>query len=554
MRKKYRFISMLAMASLMTVNFACKDQLEVGNPNSPTVKTNVTSVSGLTSLAQGVVYIDGFVDGDGWLGNSYFSLPYGYQELLGDMVGAITALNQNINRIGQPNYFTLSDGTKVVTGITNLAEMRDNNTRARTGSGYNATYYQWLNMYAMNAGCNQVLSLIENVTQDPDMIATYKAWVYWWKGYAYASIGSMYYSGLIIDDVYGSKSSDYVTHDVVIDRSNFYFNLAATTLDGIANTSTYTTVLTSLIPAFTQTGNGGVPTVAQWKRNINTMLARNIVSNHLAPFINGNPSATITGATAPAMTAADWTQVLTLATNGIQATDKVFTGRAIATNGFFTPTGGTVAALSIRSGPTATSTFNISERFIQNFKPGDARLANFSNDTPSSHTFFGTRYRNTDGLVAAGIYDYGSRNANEYELFIAGSYEENLLLLAEANIRLGNIDAGVAQINSVRTRMGAGIAALPTGLTLAEAMQELVMERRVALAFRGVSFYDLRRWGMIYDIAKGGGSYGNTMYYNGAVQTNVTINYNFLDYWDVPADESQLNPSATAVATVNPNF
>ncbi|PZR37101.1 MAG: hypothetical protein DI538_12945, partial [Azospira oryzae] len=77
---------------------------------------------------------------------------------------------------------------------------------------------------------------------------------------------------------------------------------------------------------------------------------------------------------------------------------------------------------------------------------------------------------------------------------------------------------------------------------------------RVALAFRGLSFYDLRRWGAIYDITKGGGSYGNTMYYNNAVQTNVTINYNFMDYWDVPADESVLNPSTSGVATVNPNF
>jgi hypothetical protein len=556
MRRKYRFISMLAFASLMVGNFACQDQLEVGNPNSPTAATNITSVSGLTSLAQGVIYIDGFVDGDAWLGNSYFSLPYGYQELLGDMVGAITALNQNINRIGQPNYFTLSNGTQVATGISNVAEMRDNNTRARTGSGYNATYYQWLNMYAMNAGCNQVLSLVETVTTDPATVATFQAWAYWWKGYAYASIGSMYYSGLIIDEA-GGRSSDYVTNDVVIERSNHYFNLAATTLDGItgaANIATYTTVLTGLIPAFTLTGNGGVLTIDQWKHNINTMLARNIVSNHLAPFVNGNPAATITGATAPPMTNADWTQVLTLTNGGIQAADKVFTGRAIAANGFFTPTTGSVASLSIRSGPTATSTFNISERFIQNFKPGDARMANFSNDTPSSHTFFGTRYRNTDGLVAAGIYDYGSRLANDYELFIAGSYEENLLLQAEANIRLGNIDIGVGQINAVRTRMGAGLAPLPTGLTLAQALQELIMERRVALAFRGVSFYDFRRWGMIYDIADGGGSYGNTMYFNNLVETNVTINYNFMDYWDVPADEAVLNPSTSGVATVNPNF
>ena len=26
------------------------------------------------------------------------------------------------------------------------------------------------------------------------------AWCYWWKGYAYSQIGTMYYSGLIQDD------------------------------------------------------------------------------------------------------------------------------------------------------------------------------------------------------------------------------------------------------------------------------------------------------------------------------------------------------------------
>jgi len=41
----------------------------------------------------------------------------------------------------------------------------------------------------------------------------------------------------------------------------------------------------------------------------------------------------------------------------------------------------------------------------------------------------------------------------------------------------------------------------------------------------------------------------------GAVNTNATINYNFLDYWDVPADETDLNPAAAgSAATKNPNF
>jgi len=85
-------------------------------------------------------------------------------------------------------------------------------------------------------------------------------------------------------------------------------------------------------------------------------------------------------------------------------------------------------------------------------------------------------------------------------------------------------------------------------------MTELVKERRVALIYRGLSFYDNRRWGRTYDIANGGGSYGNTVVTSaGVVNKNATINYNFLDYWDVPADESVLNPS-TGAATMNPNF
>jgi len=113
----------------------------------------------------------------------------------------------------------------------------------------------------------------------------------------------------------------------------------------------------------------------------------------------------------------------------------------------------------------------------------------------------------------------------------------------------------------VRAYQGAGVPVVSgTGLTQAQAMTELVKERRVALVFRGLSFYDSRRWGWTYDIANGGGSYGNAFLYNdgsanGVLNSNVTINYNFLDYWDVPADETVLNPPArNSVGGKNPNF
>lgn len=554
---KNRFVQTIFAATLVLGSFSCKDKLDVGNPNAPTIDANVNTETGLISLAQGGVYINGFYNGDNWLGNSYFSLPWGYSELLADNVSA-DASNNQVATIGVANYYTLDDGTKVTNGSPNISLIRTYNTRAATGAGNNAIYYQWLNMYALNNACNTVLSLVDKIPfsgNSAARIATVKAWCYWWKGYAYASIGSQYYSGLIIDEV-GKTNSNYVLHDAILAKSDEYFKLTATTLDGIASESDYTAILGELIPEFTQVGLGGIPSKAVWKKNINTMMARNILVNKLAPFVNGNPDAKIAKSSTTTMTAADWTSVLTLATAGIQKGDIVFTGRSTASNPIFTATGGTAAALA--TGVNTSSTFKVQERFIQNFTTGDKRFTNnFGTATTYKNNFsYTTRYNQIDGGAGqAGVYVYGSKTVGAYEVIIAGSYEENALMLAEANIRLGNIETGLGYIDAVRTYFGAGVAPVAgTGLTLAGALTQLVKERRVSLIYKGLSFYDNRRWGWTYDITNGGGSYGNTIVTTaGVVNTKAIINYNFLDYWDVPADESVLNPS-TGVATVNPNF
>jgi hypothetical protein len=553
---KHRYILVILLLSVI----ACKKELNVGNPNQPTIGENVNTESGLISLAIGAVYVNGFKNGDDWLGNSYFSLPYGYSELLGDVVGA-QASNQLISTISIPEYYILDNSTKVTTTTSNIPQLRTNNTRAQTGSGYNPVYYQWLNMYALNSACNTVLSLVDKITfsgEGDTRANTIKAWCYWWKGYAYASVGSMYYSGLIVNEA-GVGSNKYLVKDSIIAESNVWFNKASAILtSGITSATDYSTVLGHLIPSYTQVGHGGILTTDMWIRNINTMLARNILVNKLAPFVNSNPAATITKSSTAAMTTADWNAVLTLVTNGIQESDFVFTGRSAAANGFFTAAGGTVAALT--TNVNTSSTFRLSERFVQNFKAGDKRLSNNFNTATTylDDITFGTRYSITDGgNGASGVYVYGSKAVGDYELFIAGSYEENQLMLAEANIRLGQTEVGLGYIDAVRTYMGAGIAAVKgTGLNEAGALTELVKERRVALVFRGLSFYDSRRWGWTYDIDNGGGSYGNTFLTSaGTVNTNVTINYDFLDYWDVPADEVDINPAGEgSAATKNPNF
>jgi hypothetical protein len=558
---KHKFIYILSFAMMILAGSACKKQLQVGNPNQPTLAGNVTTESGMVSFVQGATYIDGFVNGDGWLGNSYFSLPYGYAELNADMVGA-DAANQQISVVSVPALVTTEDGTTVPNSNPQIPFLRTYNTRANTGAGANVFYYQWLNMYSLNAACNTILSLVDKIPFSGDAttkINTIKAWAYWWKGYAYASIGSQYYSGVVIDEYLGS-SNNYLVKDSIIARSNYYLNQASSVLAGISGVADYTTILGELIPTAFQVGNGGIPTTAQWIRNINTMLARNILINKLNPFVHGVLNSTIAKSTTSNMTAADWSAVLAYATNGIQKGDIVFTGRSTATNAVFTAIGGTVSGLT--TGTNTNTTFKITERFTQNFKTGDKRFAsNFDSSSTYNNPNFSTRYslidRSSTNDLNSGVYVYGAYNPGDYELYIAGSYEENALMLAEANIMGGTSDAGLVYVDAVRAYQGAGIAAVSgTGLTQAQAMAEFVKERRVALAFRGLSFYDSRRWGWIYDVANGGGSYGNTfLTVDGKLYYNTTINYNFLDYWDVPADESVLNPPGTgSAATVNPNF
>jgi starch-binding outer membrane protein, SusD/RagB family len=360
----------------------------------------------------------------------------------------------------------------------------------------------------------------------------------------------------LINDALSETNADFKLHDDIIAESNVNFKKATDLLNAIpAGDGDYTTVLGQLIPSFCQVGHGGVLTTDMWKRNINTMLARNILVNRLSPFVNNNPSATITGSSLTPISGADWTSILALAGDGIKQGDYVFTGRSNDVNNFMTAGGGSVSAQS--TGPASPATFKISIRFTQNFKTGDKRFENnFITDNYGMVSTFTTNVSQVDGgKHTPGVYVYGNKNVGEYEAYLAGSYEENELMLAEANIRTGKIAEGLASIDKVRDYMGAGIAHVSgTTTDLVTALKELTMERRVALVYRGISFYDSRRWGWIYDISKGGGVYGQKVLFDGTLNTNATINYNFLDYWDVPADEFDLNPPSAGSAPIkNPN-
>jgi len=542
---------------------SCKKQLNQINPNSPTLAGNVINEAGITAYAMGGVYWNGFNYGDGWLGNSYFSLPWGYHELMGDVVGGGAGSNNQTTTMGVPDSFTPdpvgAPGTVVTNPSPQVSIIRNYNNTAATAASNNALYYEWTNMYAMINVMNTVLIQLPDIkTLSTDKAATIKAWCLWWKGYAYAQIGTMYYAGLI-ENKPNVINSNFVSQTTIIKQSDSLLNAAATVLKGISNQGDYGTAIAELIPQQCQTGLGVALSSAQWLKTINTMLARNILLNKLSPFVNGNPSATIKGASIPAIASSDWASIISYCQTGVQKGDFVFTGRSTATNSFFTAPGGTVASLCSIS--NQVSTYKLSERLVQEFQAGDKRLANFSTVNgifTGDASTNSTRYSLVDGVDSAlkGIPVLGSRQVGGLEVYIGPTYEENALMLAEAYIQTGQIQNGLALIDAVRTFQGAGVAAVAgSPLTLAQAMNVLTQERLAALAFRGLSFYDLRRWGWSYGSAKGGGRWGNSLIYNGTVYTNAYINYNYMDYWDVPADETTKNPpSASSAAVVNPNY
>jgi starch-binding outer membrane protein, SusD/RagB family len=559
MKNKF-ILAFLVVTNLLLVS--CKKQLDVGNPNEPNIKDNVNDLNGLVSLAKGGVYFNGFRDGMGWLGDSYFNLPWTYHELMGDNLVGGEGSNNQTTTMGVPDYIILDNGTKLTNPSRQVDIIRTFNTRSATGEANNALYYEWLSMYNLNSAMNATLENADNLSKGltPDQLKTIQAWAHYWKGFAYSAIGTMYYGGIVVDKP-GTIVSSFVSHSDLIKAADAQFDLAAGLIP--AASSDYSKVLGSLIPSQCQVGKGAVLTPDEWKATINTMKARNILLNHLAPFVNNNPGAAISGSSMTAMTAADWTAVKTLTAAGIGSSTHVFTGRTTETNSFFSANGGSVAAYV--TGKNITTGEKVSERLIQCFDPADLRLTtNFDALTSFTNSYsFSTRYSLMDGGGSKwpnGSYAYGTRDIGAYELFISGSYEENALMNAEARIRSGDIDGGIGIINTIRTSMGSGLAALPNGLSLANAMAALVNERRVALAFRGLSFFDLRRWGWTYDIAKGGGAYNQVFVFSGTggalqVNTKTTVSYNYMDYWDVPQDETELNPATSGNDFLkNPNF
>lgn len=234
------------------------------------------------------------------------------------------------------------------------------------------------------------------------------------------------------------------------------------------------------------------------------------------------------------MTADDWNAVLSLANQGIQQGDEVFI---------------------MKDDPTLMGHWWMhsyiywgwmfpSERLIQDAKAGDQRIANSFVQDEATINMRGRGIQYGTSWYPLNDSRYVSDGYDIVTSYIAVSWAENELMLAEAKIRANNIDDGLTHVDNVRTDQAAGLADVAnTGLSQAEALEELRIERRIGLFLRGTAFYDARRLGITAPVSEGGGRTGCIVWAaDGTKNTNAIFNYNYMDYWPVPTTETDFNP------------
>lgn len=514
-----KLINILSIVFLLIFSSCSTDQLDISNPNDPTFDA-IETESGINQLATGVYSASN---------NTFHWLAFANHEIMGDAL-FIPWGNFGWRWVNQPTSITLDNGT-VITPPQEGAQGQALEVRnVRTQGDDNALVHEWSSMYSVNNTSNLLLELVETTEFSGDAAlkkSVYRAWAYFWKGYAYSRIGSMYTAGLIISES-GVNNGNYLSNQEILAEAKRNLELAKTELSQIS--SDISAVTGSIIPShlvpspFRGSSPSSSLTKDSWIRNINTLLARNIMANTKVS----------------AMAAGDWTEISNLTANGIQASDYVFVMKVDGNNFEISTT------VNFR---LQVGWHFLSERLVQDFKPGDNRrtdnvklLRSPRVNSSGRGIQYGTRYELITDV------DYGITENYKANIYYAGTYDENELMKAEALIYSNQIESGLQIIDAVRNHQNAGLTNVAgTGLNQTDALEELRKERRIGLFLRGVAFYDARRW----DITKTPRTGLTVLDGSGNLNTNATFNYNYLDYWSVPDQELVFNqPNEGSVGVV----
>jgi hypothetical protein len=534
---------------------ACKKSiLQLPNPNLPTPQGSLATEGGVDAFAMGMFYKwIAFETGDGNI--NFFDIAWYMESNMGDEdftpysnYGSRYPMNIASITLPQPYGTVINNPSGFATQLNILESF---NTRA-AGDG-NSIQYEWDCFYYVNAQANTLLAALNNpaLKFSGDAVtkkALLQAWAYYWKGYAYSKIGSMYLAAVIDDSPdstgKGLTSNMYVSHDSVIIAANHNFDLAASIFASITEDADYDATFKAIIPSFNLPNQ--VITPAMWVRQIHSFEARNYLANHKVAT----------------MTPTDWTTIQNLAATGMNQGDYTIQwGSAPAGVPDLTKYGYPFHPMILHTIFGGLSF--VSERLIQDIQPGDQRFVKGFQPFPTGTVVnvlnrgiqFGTRYGPVD-IEKGGL--YATENyAPSATVPIAPTWEETALMTAEADIYMGNVNGGLQLIDQVRASQGAGLPLLAgSGISQDSAISQLHSERRIGLYLHNVSWYDARRWGITAPASQGGGRTGNIVVPGSLIGSTsyqvlpCFINYSFSDYWDVPQNELDFNAAAAGSAPI----
>lgn len=531
------------MLSILILALACqKEQLRLINPNAPG-PASVYSEEGINAFGLGM-YEKAF----GWALDGWLLIALSYHSAMGDEI-YIPWSNFDERWIQQYSKVRLPNGQEyqhtVKPGVSQKEYLQPLNTTARFSSVF---VWEWFGAYFSIGQANKLLEILNDPSNPISFSGnaitktnTLKAWALWWKGYMYSRVGSMYLSGLIVNEL-GEVNGNYVDRALIIDEATRNFDEAISLLNNLTPDDDYNDTMLAIVPSFSD--NFKVVTPDMWIRMINTYKARNILVNKKRNELTNS----------------DWNEIQTLASKGLREDDHIFTlGMSL----------NQTSDLALDFHPLVRCNDGMtwwltSERLIQDYKPGDARLLRDFHilDEP----YVNVRDR---GWIFGGF--YGFTNIEDGGSFatisaqgqwpISPTYEENELMMAEASIVNNATDEGLARIDIVRDFQNSGLPHVAgTGMNLTQSLEELRRERRTALALRGLAFYDARRWMITAPEGLNGGRSDAMI----VVPANVYdpegdglpasypcyLEYNYMDYWDVPANEVDYNTPKPGSASV----
>ena len=527
MKSLFNKITLLLALSLVV---SCQDNIletdiDPVDNNLPLI-SSLSNVDGLTTFSKGIYDFLASEDVFESVGPEKESpmlwFTYGYHETMGDNL-TMPWGNFGGRWVNQTESVVLDDNSVITPpqGGPQPGEIAIRNTRD-AGSD-NALQYEWRDMYSVIVQSNTIAEALPDLPADQSTKDAFLAWSLWWRAYGYSRIGSMYEQGIINDSGLISNptsipSTEFVNNTTLIAKSNELLDELETLLNGVSDAGTFNTRFNSFQLAYLSARVDLTDLMA----NINSLRARNLVYNTKVED----------------MTPADWNQVITFASNGVTSNDQAFTMQSETSfiDNAWLP------------GQVTGFWYFPSDRLIQDVNPGDLRFDQyFIQDPDDGFPFPNPRGR---GIQYGASYfwqtqsDIVSSTPLSATMYYAGTFEENQLFLAEARVRTNDIEAGLANLDAVRAAQGAGLAAtVGTGLTQEQALEEIRKERRLALIFRAVAFYDARRYG----VAAGTRTGARVLDQNGNLNTNATITYGYLEYWPVPAFESDFNTPPSSI-------